>query len=225
MSGPVKLSGPSRGVRRRRYWTAFALAIAAPILAVYALRTAGRLLMVQDALQPARGIVVLGGQMPFRSMEAAAIYRQGWAPEVWLTQGAFSEEDVALKNLRIDRTPEYEYSRRVLERLNVPAAAIRVLPGNNQNTADEVRTIDRELEARGGGRVIIISSKYHTRRIRALWHLLARRDAQAIVRYTPDDPFDASRWWRNSDDANRVTHEWFGILNAWAGFPLKSLRD
>jgi len=209
---------------RRRYGLAFVFGGAAVILALAGLRAAGRLLIVDDPLQPARAIVVLGGQMPFRSMEAAAIYRQGWAREMWLTQGGVSEEDVALKQLRIDRTPEYEYSRRVLERLSVPPAAIRVLPGNNQNTADEVRTIARELKASGGTRVIIISSKYHTRRVRVLWHVLAGRDAEAVVRYTPDDPFDPAHWWRNSDDANKVTHEWFGLLNAWAGFPLTSGR-
>ena len=190
-------------------------------LSPVALRILGSSLIVADPLQPARSIVVLGGQMPFRSMEAAAIYRQGWAREVWLTQGGVSEEDVALKTLRIDRTPEYEYSRRVLERLGVPAAAVRVLPGNNQNTADEMRTIDRELKASGSNRVIIISSKYHTRRIRVLWRVLAHRDAQAIVRYTPDDPYDPAHWWRNTTDAKTVTHEWFGLLNAWTGFPLK----
>ena len=36
-------------------------------------------------------------------------------------------------------------------------------------------------------RVIIISSKYHTRRV--LWRALAGRQAGVIVRYTPDDPF------------------------------------
>ena len=225
MSGAVKPSGLWPGIRRQRYGVAFVLAVAGATVALYGLRAAGRLLMVEDPLQPAQSIVALGGQMPVRSIEAAAIYRQGWAREVWLTEGGVFAEDVAIQKLGIDRTPEFVYSRRVLERLGVPPPAIRVLPGNNQNTADEVRTIDRELKASGGRRVIIITSKYHTRRVRALWHVLARRDAQAIVRYSPDDPFDAAHWWRNSADADRVTHEWFGLLNAWAGFPLKSIRN
>jgi DUF218 domain-containing protein len=224
MNGTVKPSERRPGGTQRRCVFALAVVVAVLILAPYSLRAAGRLLIVEDPLQPARAIVVLGGQMPFRSMEAAAIYHQGWAREVWLTEGGVSEEDAALKRLRIERTPEYEYSRRVLERLNVPPAAIRVLPGHNQNTADEVRTIDRELEASGGQRVIIISSKYHTRRVRVLWHVLATRGANAIVRYTPDDPYDPAHWWRNTTDAKTVTHEWFGLLNAWTGFPLKSAR-
>src|SRR5712692_7626054 len=52
----------------------------------------GYWLMVEDPLQPARAVVVLGGQVPFRAIEAARIYQQGLAPEVWLTRGASSAE-------------------------------------------------------------------------------------------------------------------------------------
>jgi hypothetical protein len=47
---------------------------------------------------------------------------------------------------------------------------------------------------------------------------------EAIVRYTPDDPFQPDRWWRNTADAMAVSREWFGLLNAWSGFPVKSER-
>jgi hypothetical protein len=46
----------------------------------------------------------------------------------------------------------------------------------------------------------------------------------AIVRYTKDDPFNAARWWANTSDALSVTREAFGLLNAWAGFPIRSER-
>jgi uncharacterized SAM-binding protein YcdF (DUF218 family) len=189
-----------------------------------ALRTIAAWLIVDDPLQPARAIVVLGGQVPFRAMEAASTYHHGWAQEIWLTEGATNEEDRALSKFGIERDQEFKYSQLVLERLDVPSAAIHILPGANQNTADEVHTIARELKARGGSRVIVITSKYHTRRVRVLWRSLAGSGTEATVRYTPDDPFDASHWWRNTNDATRVSHEWFGLLNAWAGFPLKSGR-
>jgi uncharacterized SAM-binding protein YcdF (DUF218 family) len=210
--------------RASRFLALLACAAGVVVLTPFALRAIATSLIVEDTLQPARSIVVLGGQVPFRAMEAAATYHQGWAREVWLTEGAIYEEDRALSKLGIERDPEFKYSRLVLERLEVPSAAIHILPGANQNTADEVRTIARELKARGGSRVIVITSKYHTRRVRVLWRSLAGSGTEAIVRYTPDDPFDASRWWRNTNDATRVSHEWFGLLNAWAGFPLKSGR-
>jgi uncharacterized SAM-binding protein YcdF (DUF218 family) len=191
-------------------------------LALLGLRMAGTWLIVEDPLQPARAVVVLGGQVPFRAEEAAAVYRQGWAHEVWLTQGGVFADDVALATLGIERLPEVAYSRQVLERLGVPSGAIRLLPGANQNTADEMRTIARELKASGGDRVIIITSGYHTRRVRVLWRGLAGKNVEAIVRYTRGEPFDSAHWWRRTGDAMAVSREWFGLLNAWAGFPMKS---
>jgi hypothetical protein len=68
-----------------------------------------------------------------------------------------------------------------------------VLRGANQNTAVEVRTIARELKASGGDRVIIITTRYHTRRVEVLWRALAGKNAaeassatRATIRSTPD---------------------------------------
>ena len=209
---------------RRRLFVAIAVLAAVFVLAPLALTTAGTWLVVADPLQPARSVVVFGGHVPFRAMEAAAIYKQGWTREVWLTQGGLYEEDRALARLGVDRTPEHLYSLQVLERLGVPGHAIRVLPGRNFNTADEVRAVARELKAAGGDRAILITSKYHARRVKVTWHALVGARPEASVRYTPDDPFEPGRWWRNTADAMSVSREWFGLFNVWAGFPVKSER-
>ena len=61
---------------------------------------------------------------------------------------------------------EYEYSRQVLERLGVPANAIRVLDGHIQNTAAEVRTVAEALKMQNGDRAILVTSKMHSRRVK-----------------------------------------------------------
>ena len=208
----------------RRLILGLALVGAGLILATWGVRAAGTWLVVADRLQPARAVVVFGGQVPFRAMEAAAIYKQGLAREVWLTPGGVYEEDLALAKLDIDRPREYMYSEQVLERLEVPHDAIRVLPGLTENTADEVRAVARELKQVGGDRAIVVTSKYHTRRVRVLWRALVGSRPELVVRYTPADPFDAARWWRTSEDMRSVWREWFGLLNAWAGFPVSSER-
>jgi uncharacterized SAM-binding protein YcdF (DUF218 family) len=212
----------SRWKKRALIAVAFLAAVLA--LAPLALRTAGTWLVVEDPLQPARSVVVFGGHVPFRAMEAAAIYHQGWTREVWLTQGGVYAEDVALARLGVERPPEHVYSRQVLLAQGVPSEAIRVLSERNLNTADEVRAVARELQVAGGGPVIVITSKVHARRVKVLWHALVGRHPEAIVRYAADDPFEPGRWWRNTSDAMSVSHEWFGLLNAWTGFPVKSER-
>jgi uncharacterized SAM-binding protein YcdF (DUF218 family) len=214
----------SRSSVKRRTLFAVAFLTALLVIASLALSVAGTSLVIEDPLQHARSVVVFGGQLPFRAMEAAALYRQGWTREVWLTQGGVYEEDLALARLGIDKPPEYAYSREVLEHLGVPDQAIRLIDGQTQNTADEIRAIARELKTRGGDRVILITSKYHARRVKVIWRALVGNRPEAIVRYTPDDPFEPERWWRNTEDAMSVSREWFGLLNAWSGFPVKSER-
>jgi uncharacterized SAM-binding protein YcdF (DUF218 family) len=211
-------------MKRRRLLVGLLLAATVLTAVPSVLTISGTWLVVQDPLQPARSVVVFGGQVPFRAMEAAALYNQGWTREVWLTQGGIFAEDIALERMQIDRPPEHVYSQRVLERLGVPREAIRLLPERNVNTADEVRAVARELKATGGDRVILVTSKYHTRRVKIIWRALTGRGLQAIVRYTPNDPFQPRRWWRNTADALSVSREWFGLFNVWTGFPVSSER-
>jgi hypothetical protein len=84
-----------------------------------------------------------------------------------------------------------------------------------------VRTVARELKAAGGDRVILVTSKCHTRRVKTIWHTLVGTHPEAIVRYAPEDPFHTDHWWRNTADAMSVSREGFGLLNVWAGFPIK----
>ena len=206
----------------RRWFSIILIMAAAAGLGGFVLIEAGAWLVIEDPLQPAPVAVVLGGKVPFRAMEAARIYKDGTARQVWLTQGGLFLEDVALAELGIDKTPEYAYSRSVLERMGVPDDAIRVLPERNNNTAQEVRSIARELDRAGIDRVILVTSSYHTRRVKALWRKVVGKQPQAIVRYTRDDPFESHRWWRDAADGLTVVREWFGLLNAWTGFPIKS---
>ena len=197
--------------------------LAAAVVA-YGIRELGRWLMVEDPLQSARAIVVLGGHAPFRAMEAAAIYKQGLAPEIWITRGAQSDEEAALDRLGLKLFREEYYNRKVLERLGVPSGAIRELDEGVQNTAAEVRLIARELGRGGGERVILVTSKAHSRRVRVIWKRLADSSLRATVRYAVQDSYDPKRWWRHTRDALEVSREVFGLINVWAGFPLQPDR-
>lgn len=209
---------------RSRNWRGLAtLLLLTALVALLGLK-AGTWLVQEDALQASDAIVVLGGQVPFRAKEAAAIYAQGWAPEVWLTTNRLTQEDEALAQLSIPRPTDADYSRRVLERLGVPSRAIRQLPEPVANTADEMRAVSAALSTSTSKRVIIVTSAYHTRRVKTLWRKLAARGLSATVRYTPDDPYDAEHWWRTTPDSMAVAREWFGILNAQLGFPVPTAR-
>jgi uncharacterized SAM-binding protein YcdF (DUF218 family) len=186
---------------------------------LYAFLNVGRWLTVEDPLEKAAAIAVLSGRMPDRALEAARIYRAGYAREVWLTYSA--EPGATLQKLSVPYTGEETYDKLILVREGVPESAIKILEPPIVNTAHEMRTIGQSLKQEDLHKVILVTSKVHTRRARTLWNRLSRQDGQAIVRGVSNEGFDPAHWWRNTGDALDVVREVLGMLNAWAGMPLQ----
>jgi len=181
----------------------------------------GNYLMAEDPLEKSAAIVVLGGHFPYRALEGASLYLSGWAPEVWVTTGVMQQEEKRALQIGVQYRREEAYNQEALELLGIPAGKIHPLEGKAQNTAEEVRLIAGLLKDRKEDRVILVTSKPHSRRLKATWRALVGDSPRAIVRYAREDPFDPGSWWRYTDDALSVIREVFGILNVWTGFPMK----
>jgi uncharacterized SAM-binding protein YcdF (DUF218 family) len=182
----------------------------------------GRWLVIEDPLDKAQAIVVLSGRIPMRAQEVARLYNAGYAPQVWLTRA--NEPAASLQEMQIAYIGEDFFNSRVLMHEGVPSNAIRVLEPPIDNTADELRAIAAELERENGDTVIIVTTKAHTRRVRTLWKKLSGGRERAIVRAAPSDPFAPDHWWRATGDALDVVREVLGLMNAWAGLPLRPSR-
>jgi uncharacterized SAM-binding protein YcdF (DUF218 family) len=189
------------------------------LVGVAVFRNVGHWLVREDALGRADVIVVLSGGLPYRAQAAAEVFKSGYAPAVWVSRPLGPREELAA--LGIQFLGEEEYDRRILMRQGVPDSAIRIFPDTIVNTQDEVEEISREMRRDGMHTVIIVTSPQHTRRVRALWSKLVGDDPRVIVRAAPDDPFDADHWWRTTADVLAVVREAMGLLNVWAGLPVR----
>jgi uncharacterized SAM-binding protein YcdF (DUF218 family) len=208
--------------RLRRIFILFAAIGLFAALGTLGVRNLAHWLVVSDPLEPAHAIVVLNGEIPHRAAEAARIYHQGFAPEVWVTA---DRRRVAVDALGIHFIGDDEYNAEVLKKFGVPQEAIHCLAQPVRNTEEEEMEIIGEAKRVGADRIIVVTSSYHTRRTRAIWHALTGNSPKAIVRGETEEPFDASHWWRNSDDATKVIHELGGLFNAWVRFPARPIRD
>jgi len=204
---------------KRKVWRWLAVTLAALFgAATLIFFGVGRWLVVEDPLESADAIVILSGRMPARALQAAEIYRQGFAGQVWVTHSFDPAEE--LRRMGIAYVGEEFYDRKVLMTQGVPADAIRVFEKQTGDTLDELQEVVRLLRQEGGHKVIVVTSKPHTRRVRAIWRRVADPQHGCIVRYAFSDPFDAAHWWRSTADALAVVRETLGLLNAWAGFPV-----
>ena len=161
-----------RGTWRRKLVVVGVLVLAAAA-GTWAFRQLGTWLIVEDRLEPARAIVVLSGKMPQRALEAAELHGQGYATEVWVMKPESPVE--RLEEMGIPFVGEEFYSQKVLLARGVPADAIRVPKQQVQNTEDEVRLIAEELRRVGGEKVIVVTSRAHTRRVRSIWRRVVGR--------------------------------------------------
>src|ERR1700674_5630 len=130
------------------------------VLAMVCLLAVGRWLVVEDPLVKARAIVVLSGAMPLRAIEAAKLYREGYAPEIWLTHS--TEPGETLEEMGIPFAGEDHYNAHVLIHEGVPPEAIHVLEPPIVNTADEIKVVATTLAREKGEAVIIVTTKPHT---------------------------------------------------------------
>jgi uncharacterized SAM-binding protein YcdF (DUF218 family) len=207
---------PYPRLRRPRVWASVLLSFV--FLGLLSFLTVGRWLVHEDPLQKAAAIAVLSGRMPDRALEAARIYKQGYAPRLWLTYS--TEPSATMRKLSVPFTGEESYNRQLLIHEGVPESAIQVLDPPILNTADEMQTIGAMLQKQNEREVILVTSKVHTRRVKTLWNRLSGKSGTAIVRGVSDDAYDPAHWWRNTGDALDVVREVLGLLNAWAGLAL-----
>jgi uncharacterized SAM-binding protein YcdF (DUF218 family) len=206
---------------RRARWSLLALlvcAVAASVVVVAARSWLGPWLVVNEPLTRSDAIFVMDGQTPQRELEGAALFLDGWAPRVALTRprDTLSPE---VRRLTGEAVPQ-ERAVRVLLRRGVPEAAIVKLEPIVENTLQELTADFEHARAQGWRRVILVSSPYHTRRIRVIWTARFEREIPAIVRASRYEPVDSSRWWRSRRPLEDVVHEVFGITNFFLGSPV-----
>ncbi len=205
--------------RRRIVIVCLLLAVVFLAAGIIAFQNLGRWLVREDPLVDADAIVVLSGSMPYRAEAAAELYRQGYAPQVWLTRPESPAEELARLGIRFEG--EEEYNRQALTYSGVSANAIRVLPGEIIDTEQEISEITDEMRISRAAKIIIVTSPPHTRRVKALWRRLAASNQQAIVRVAWQDPFDRDHWWRNTRDTYAVVREILGLTNTWTGLTVR----
>ncbi|HXW91878.1 MAG TPA: YdcF family protein [Terriglobales bacterium] len=182
-------------------------------------RAIGCWLVREEALSSADVIVVLSGSIPYRAEEAAKIFVLGDAREIWVSRPESPATE--LEGMGIHFVGEEEYNCKILIKNGVPEIAIHIFPDPVVNTEQEVEEIAREMKRAGMTKVIIVTSPPHTRRVKALWNKLVGAKPETIVRAAFEDPYDADHWWRNTRDAFAVSRELLGLLNVWAGLPVR----
>jgi uncharacterized SAM-binding protein YcdF (DUF218 family) len=169
----------------------------------------GRYLQHEDPLRKADALFVLGGSRFERALEAVDLYRAGYTSTIALSP-EFDEPAEVLARARGIRFPrKVDVVRDALVSAGIPRDAIVIGDGTVDNTAEEAVMLRGFALARGWRSIIVVTSKYHTRRAGlAMRRELAGTGAEVIMRASRYDPSDPARWWRRRPDVRLLMSEW-----------------
>ena len=169
----------------------------------------GRLMAVEDPLAKADAIFVFAGTRVERPLEAADLYLAGYAPAIVITRAAAEGSALALARERGVAVPtELDAAHTLLLGLGIPESAIITPDRVHDNTGEEALTLRHLAIAHGWQRILVVSSKYHLRRVAlATRRALRGTDVQIVVRGTRYDTSHPDRWWRYRADVRWLASE------------------
>lgn len=194
------------GGRFRRF--ILVAALAAVMCAGFATCRLGSILFDEDPLRRSDAIFVLAGTRMERPLEAADLYLQGFAPLIVLLRQTPDGGMVALARRGVEIPADAEVARDALVRVGVPAQALLVLPRIHDNTAQEAHSLRTLIEERRLRRVIVVTSKYHTRRAGfAMRRELKGSHVEVIMRASRYDRSNPDLWWRTRADVRSAALE------------------
>lgn len=172
------------------------------------LRGMGNYLHYADALQETELMVVLAGSPLDRANAAAELYHSGLAKQV-ATTGGQVPHDFAVMDLTM---LECDLTAHQLTKQGVPDSLIdRIAYGTS--TLEESDTILQYCLARNIQSVTIVSSAFHTRRIKRFFK--DKFEAAGITIYiygAPSSRFTLDRWWENEYGLLAVNNEYVKLL-------------
>ena len=178
---------------------------------------AGRFLVREDPLERADAIFVLAGTEIERPLEAVDLYKEGYGREILLSPGRAEAAELRIRALGVRYLLGYERTREAMVQLGVPESAVHVVTGAVDNTAEEATLLRTMAGARGWRRVIIVTSKYHSRRSGfAFRRELRGAGITILVRTSRYDLSDPAHWWRSRADVRYVVSE----LQKWTLYRL-----
>jgi uncharacterized SAM-binding protein YcdF (DUF218 family) len=169
------------------------------------LRAAGNFWVVDDALEHADAIVVIGDDdySGDRAARAAELYRQGWAPAV-----------VASGRMLRPYAGIAELEARDLEADGVPQSAVVQFPQRAEDTREEAAALNVLFALHSWNRVIIVTSNYHSRRARFIFSRVALPQVQTLMASAPDANYDPGGWWLSRQGIKLFGTEALGYLVA-----------
>jgi uncharacterized SAM-binding protein YcdF (DUF218 family) len=167
---------------------------------------------------PADAIVVLDGSFLERAVEAADLFRAGFAPRILISRGGRDASEAFFDAEGVHLPTRAEVARDVLvTHLGLPGSAIETLTEPVNSTADEASLVGRRVARAGWTRVIVITDLASTRRAGHAFRKALGPNVAVIVWSSRRDGYDPAHWWATRATVRTTFYELPKMLVYWIG--------
>ena len=161
------------------------------------LKALGSFLLVQDGLKKADVVVVLGGGGSNRVVEAARLYKQGFAKYIIVTGGSTDQ-----------KTNLAAMMEHHAVHLGVPQENILLEP-QAMSTYQHPGLVMPIMRAHGFKSAIVVSSPYHMRRSAMLFDRVFKNNGIELIYYpAQESQFKVEEWWKQTRNWKIVRSEY-----------------
>ena len=178
----------------------------------------GTIIVKDEKPVRADAVVVLNTGMDYypRLIEAAALYKQGFVKRIVINGNRKTDTLRALEKKGYKPCcPWYESAFRILEILGTPRKDMMAVSAEDAyDTVSEAQAVGPELLRVGISRIIIATSKSHTRRAGHIWRHLWRERLTIRTVAAQSDPYLPNGWWKSGRQIRWVLAEY----GAWIYF-------
>ena len=168
------------------------------------LRALGNYLIYENDLQKTEAMFVLSGSPYDRGREAARLYKEDFAERI-VCVGENVPHNFKVLDIQII---ESELTKLQLIKSGVSDESITVLP-KGTSTLEESDHILQYCRENGFAKVMVVSSKFHTRRIKQVFKKkFSRNGIEVVIRGAPSSEFNEQTWWENEYGLLFVNNEY-----------------
>ena len=167
-----------------------------------------RYLVDADPPAPADVVIVLAGDLEGnRIVTGADLVRRGLAPKVLVSgpDGLFGEH-------------ESDFAIAYAVRRGYPESYFIPVPNSARSTVAEAQVLIPLARKLGAHRIDLVTSNFHTRRARQVYHEQAPDlEIHIVAAVDRQDPFRPESWWRNRENRKIFLIEWMKTIANWLG--------
>jgi uncharacterized SAM-binding protein YcdF (DUF218 family) len=169
------------------------------------LRFAAESWIVNEPAGHADAIVVLGDDNFYgdRATQAAQLFRQGVAPVV-VASGRRLRPSAGISEL---------IEHDLIER-GVPKEKVLRFSQDADNTREEAIALRHLAKEKGWKSVVVVTSNYHTRRVRYIFQKVFPSGTEVSVAGARDGDFDPEHWWERRKSVKEFLGELLGMVAA-----------